>query len=170
MTGCCYSAQSPSRSSPSSPLLYPVSPCCLFSHWVAPIYFNGLGGILLCRGLMLQIRKLERLRNQVVYIHLSTRHHPRLKCIYFDWNKAPQNWIMCLDSEMHTCAEVKFIQKLRVGGLLHSNHLILTNNAELSNKKIDYKENCFHARDSIDERITVSPAGLEVPSTRAQVG
>ena len=60
---------------------------------------------------------------------------------------------MCLDSEMHTCAEVKFIQKLRVGGLLHSNHLILTNNAELSNKKIDYKENCFHARDSIDERI-----------------
>ena len=47
---------------------------------------------------------------------------------------------MCLDSEIHTCTEVKFIQELRVGGLLHSNHLILTNEdsttAELWNIKL----------------------------------
>ena len=39
---------------------------CLTSHL---FQCNGLGGILLCRGLMLQTRKLERLRNQEVNIH-----------------------------------------------------------------------------------------------------
>ena len=74
---------------------------------------------------------------------------------------------MCLDSEIHTCTEVKFIQELRVGGLLHSNHLILTNEdstAELWNIKIDYAEKCFHARHiTLFYKISCSCKGWNCP-------